>query len=109
MIIAYGAGITGVYTYVTEKASKKRRAKHYFPGLAGRTGKLRTESPYFGGGKAQPKGAKIWLFLNAAPNAWENARLPMLVTSRPFVVLGIVTAPPEPVYPVMVMVPLLVV
>ena len=39
----------------------------------------------------------------------QNAWSPMLVTGRPFVVLGIVTAPPEPVYPVMVMVPLLVV
>ena len=34
---------------------------------------------------------------------------PMLVTGRPLIVSGMVTAPPEPVYPVMVIVPLLVV
>ena len=33
---------------------------------------------------------------------------PMLVTGRPLIVLGMVTAPLEPVYPVMVMVPLFV-
>jgi Sec-independent protein secretion pathway component TatC len=33
----------------------------------------------------------------------------MLVTGSPLIVLGMVTAPPEPVYPVMVIVPLLVV
>ena len=33
----------------------------------------------------------------------------MLVTGRPLIVLGMVTAPPEPVYPVMVIAPLLVV
>ena len=32
----------------------------------------------------------------------------MLVTGRPLIVLGMVTAPPGPVYPVMVIVPLLV-
>src|ERR1017187_5728862 len=38
-----------------------------------------------------------------------NALFPMLVTGRPLVVLGMSTAPPEPVYPLMVIVPLLVV
>ncbi len=33
----------------------------------------------------------------------------MLVTGRPVIVLGMVTTPPEQLYPVMVMVPLLVV
>src|ERR1035441_8512248 len=33
----------------------------------------------------------------------------MLVTARPLIVLGIITAPPGPVYPVMVIAPLLVV
>jgi hypothetical protein len=33
----------------------------------------------------------------------------MLVTGRPLIVLGMVTAPPGPVYPVMVIVRLLVV
>jgi hypothetical protein len=37
----------------------------------------------------------------------ENASYPMLVTGRPLIVLGMVTAPPEPVYPVMVIAPLL--
>src|SRR5439155_19056489 len=32
----------------------------------------------------------------------------MLVTGKPLVVLGIITAPPGPVYPVIVMLPLLV-
>ena len=45
----------------------------------------------------------------AKPEKPENALFPMLVTGRPLVVLGMVTAPPEPVYPVMVIVPLLVV
>ena len=39
----------------------------------------------------------------------KNAKAPMLVTGRPLIVLGMVTAPPGPVYPVMVMLPLLVV
>src|ERR1035438_6632036 len=39
----------------------------------------------------------------------EKAKLPMLVTDRPLMVVGMVTAPPGPVYPVMVIVPLLVV
>jgi hypothetical protein len=39
----------------------------------------------------------------------ENALTPMPVTDQPLVLLGIVTAPPGPVYPVMVIVPLLVV
>src|ERR1035441_8551989 len=39
----------------------------------------------------------------------KNAQSPMLVTGRPLVVLGMVTSPPEPVYPAMVIVPLLVV
>ena len=39
----------------------------------------------------------------------ENAESPMLVTGRPSIVLGMVTSPPGPVYPVMVIVPLLVV
>jgi len=38
-----------------------------------------------------------------------NAKSPMLVTGRPFVMLGMVTAPPGPVYPVMVIVLLFVV
>ena len=33
----------------------------------------------------------------------------MLVTGRPLVVLGMITTPPDPVYPVMVIAPLLVV
>src|SRR5437867_3619483 len=33
----------------------------------------------------------------------------MILTGRPLIVLGMVTAPPEPVYPVMVIAPLLVV
>jgi hypothetical protein len=37
-----------------------------------------------------------------------NAESAMLVTGRPLVVLGMITAPPEPVYPVMVIAPLLV-
>ena len=37
-----------------------------------------------------------------------NAEFPMLVTGRPLVVLGMVTSPPGPVYPVMVIAPLLV-
>jgi hypothetical protein len=39
----------------------------------------------------------------------RNARDPMEVTGRPLIVLGMFTAPPEHVYPVMVIVPLLVV
>jgi len=39
----------------------------------------------------------------------KNALSPMLVTGKPFVVLGIMTFPPGPVYPVMVIAPLLVV
>jgi hypothetical protein len=39
----------------------------------------------------------------------ENAQLPMLVTGSPLIMLGIVTAPLEPVYPVMVIAPLLIV
>src|SRR5438445_10823326 len=38
-----------------------------------------------------------------------NAKSPMLVTGRPFVTLGMVTAPPGPVYPVMVIVLLFVI
>ena len=38
-----------------------------------------------------------------------NAHDPMLVTGRPLMVSGMVTAPPRPVYPMMVNVPLLVV
>ena len=37
----------------------------------------------------------------------SNASSPMLVTGRPLIVLGMVTAPPGPLYPVMVIVPLL--
>src|ERR1035437_9707130 len=40
---------------------------------------------------------------------WEKAKSPMLVTGKPFVHLGITTGPPGPVYPVMVIAPLLVV
>ena len=40
---------------------------------------------------------------------YENALLAMLTTGRPAMVLGIVTEPPEPVYPVMVIAPLLMV
>ena len=36
-------------------------------------------------------------------------RSPMLVTGKPLRVLGMVTAPPAPVYPVMVTVPLVIV
>src|ERR1035441_1935060 len=43
------------------------------------------------------------------PGRPENAPAPMLVTGRPVIVLGMVTAPPEPVYTVMVIVPLMVV
>jgi hypothetical protein len=39
----------------------------------------------------------------------RNASFPMVTTVRPLVVLGMITAPPEPVYDVMVIVPLLVV
>jgi len=39
----------------------------------------------------------------------QNAESPMLVTGRPLIVSGIVTSPPGPVYPMMVMVPLVVV
>src|ERR1035437_2680066 len=39
----------------------------------------------------------------------QNAISPILVTGRPLVVLGMVTAPPGPVYLVMVIAPLLVV
>ena len=39
----------------------------------------------------------------------ENAEFPMLVTGMPSMISGMVTAPPEPVYPVMVIVPLFVV
>src|ERR1039458_9132864 len=39
----------------------------------------------------------------------ENALVPMLVTGRPLIVSGMLTAPPEPRYAVMVTVPLLVV
>src|ERR1017187_6884950 len=39
----------------------------------------------------------------------KNASPPMLVTGKPLVVSGMVTAPPGPVYPVMVIAPLLVV
>jgi hypothetical protein len=39
----------------------------------------------------------------------SNAWFPMLVTGSPSIVPGIATAPPGPVYPVIVMVPLLVV
>jgi len=39
----------------------------------------------------------------------ENAQSPMLVTGRPLIVLGTVTSPPKQLYPVMVIVPLLVV
>ena len=45
----------------------------------------------------------------ARPLLNSNARAAMLVTGRALVVLGMVTAPPEPVYLVMVIVPLLVV
>jgi len=38
-----------------------------------------------------------------------NAEFPILLTGRPLVMLGMVTAPPGPVYPVMVIAPLLVV
>ena len=38
----------------------------------------------------------------------KNAWYPMLVTGRPVIVLGMVTAPPEPMYLVTVIVPLLV-
>ena len=38
----------------------------------------------------------------------SKAEMPMLVTVKPSIVLGMVTSPPGPVYPVMVMVPLLV-
>jgi len=38
-----------------------------------------------------------------------NAPDPMLVTGRPMILLGTVTAPPGPVYPVMVIVSLLIV
>src|SRR6185436_9202339 len=38
----------------------------------------------------------------------KNARNPMLVTDRPLIVSGMATAPPGPVYPVMMIVPLLV-
>ena len=41
--------------------------------------------------------------------AAKNAQSPMLVTGRPLIVLGTVTTPPGPVYPVMVITPLLVV
>src|ERR1022692_999769 len=37
-----------------------------------------------------------------------NAAVPMLVTGKPSIVLGMVTAPPEPVYPVIVIVLLMV-
>jgi hypothetical protein len=37
-----------------------------------------------------------------------NALFPMLVTGNPFVVAGIITSPPDPVYPVIVIAPLLV-
>jgi hypothetical protein len=39
----------------------------------------------------------------------SNAEPPMLATGRPLIVLGMITAPPEPVYPVIVIAPLLVV
>jgi len=39
----------------------------------------------------------------------RNASSPMLVTGRPLITLGIVTAPPGPVYPVMVTAPFAVV
>src|SRR5436190_6337603 len=39
----------------------------------------------------------------------KNALLPMLATGRPVMVLGMITSPPAPVYPVMVRAPLLVV
>ena len=39
----------------------------------------------------------------------QNVIAPMLVTGRPLIVLGMATSPPEPVYPVMVIVPSLVV
>ncbi len=38
----------------------------------------------------------------------ENASHPMLVTNRPLIVSGMVTAPPGPMYPVIAIVPLLV-
>ena len=38
----------------------------------------------------------------------KKAEYHMLVTGRPLVSLGMMTAPPEPVYPVMVIAPLLV-
>jgi len=39
----------------------------------------------------------------------ENAFPPMLVTGRPAIEIGMFTAPPEPVYFMMVILPLLVV
>ena len=39
---------------------------------------------------------------------FSNALSPMPLTGSPLIVLGIVTAPPGPVYPVMVIVPELV-
>jgi len=38
-----------------------------------------------------------------------NALSPMLVTCKPLIVSGMMTSPPGPVYPVMVIVPLVVV
>jgi hypothetical protein len=38
-----------------------------------------------------------------------NVEFPMLVTGNPVIMLGMLTAPPEPVYPVIVIVLLLVV
>lgn len=40
---------------------------------------------------------------------FAKAKLPILVTGRPLVVAGMVTAPPLPVYPVIVIAPELVV
>jgi hypothetical protein len=39
----------------------------------------------------------------------KNAKNPMLVTGSPSILLGMVTAPPEPMYLVIVIVPLLLV
>ena len=40
-----------------------------------------------------------------APSVPESPVVPMLVTGRPLIVSGIVTVPPGPVYPVMVIPP----
>jgi hypothetical protein len=46
----------------------------------------------------------LWEILTLVKLVPENAKSPMLVTGKPIILLGMVTAPPVPEYPVMVIV-----